>query len=200
MSQTGMATEPQAPFILNVRETRLTEEQFVCLCQENRDLRLELTAQGELVIMPPAGSETALHNSRLTRHLDIWAETDGSGFASDSSAGFTLPNGAVRSPDAAWVRRERWEALTQAQRKSFAPLCPDFVAELRSPTDRLAVVQEKMQEYVVNGARLGWLIDPLDKLVYIYRPGQPVESLENPSMLSGDPVLPGLVLPMREFW
>jgi len=200
MSQSVMATEPTAPFTLNVRETRLTEEQFMRLCQENRDLRFELTAQGELVIMPPAGSETGWRNSTLTYQVVAWARNDGTGLVFDSSTGFTLPNGAIRSPDASWVKRERWDALTQGQRERFAPLCPDFVVELRSPTDRLAVVQEKMQEYIANGARLGWLIDPLDKRVYVYRPDQSVESLENPATLSGDPVLPGFVLHVHELW
>jgi Uma2 family endonuclease len=200
MSQPAMATEPTAPFTLNVRETRLTEEQFMRLCQENRDLRFELTAQGELVIMPPAGSETGHRNSTLTLRVAGWAETDGTGLVFDSSTGFTLPNGAIRSPDASWVKQERWAALTQDQREKFAPLCPDFVVELRSPTDRLPVLQEKMQEYMANGARLGWLIDPLDKRVYAYRPDQPVESLDNPTTLSGDPVLPNFVLHVRELW
>jgi Uma2 family endonuclease len=200
MSQAAMATEPTAPFTLNVRETRLTEEQFLRLCQENRDLRFELTAQGELVIMPSAGSETGWRNNEISYFLTAWAKQDSAGLAFGSSAGFTLPNGAIRSPDASWVKRERWNALTQEQRKRFAPLCPDFVVELRSPTDRLPVLQEKMQEYIANGARLGWLIDPLDKRVYVYHPGQPVEYLDNPATLSGDPVLPGFVLHIRELW
>ena len=125
---------------------------------------------------------------------------DGTGLAFDSSAGFTLPNGAIRSPDASWVRRERWNALTPDQQEKFAPLCPDFVVELRSRTDRLSDLHDKLQEYIDNGARLGWLIDPIDKRVYVYRPGQPVESLDDPATLSGDPVLTGFVLPVRELW
>ena len=200
MSQQVGAVELGPALKLNVQRTRLTREQFARLCQENRDLRFELTAQQELVIMPPAGSETGWRNGILTSYLVTWARSDRTGLAFDSSAGFTLPNGAIRSPDAAWVRRERWTALSQDQRKEFAPLCPDFVVELRSPTDRLSDLQYKMQEYSDNGARLGWLIDPIDKRVYVYRPGQPVELLDNPATLSGDPVLPGFVLPVHDLW
>ena len=200
MSQPAVATEFSAPVKLNVRGIKLTDEQFARLCQENRDLRLELTAKQELVIMPPAGSETAWRNGTLTHYLVAWARIDGTGLAFDSSAGFTLPNGAIRSPDTSWVRRERWDALKEDQQERFAPLCPDFVVELRSRTDRLSDLQDKMQEYIDNGAHLGWLIDPIDKRVYVYRPNQPVESLDNPSTLSGDPVLPGFVLHVRELW
>lgn len=193
-------TEPGEPFKLNLRATQLSENQFIRLCQENPDLRLELTAQGELVIMPPTGMETGWRNSKLTHRLVAWTEADSTGLACDSSTLFTLPNRAKRSPDASWVRRERYEALTKKQREGFAPLCPDFVVELRSPTDRLADLQDKMQEYIDNGARLGWLIDPKDQRVYIYRPNQPVEVLDDPATLSGDPVLPGFVLHVRELW
>jgi Uma2 family endonuclease len=200
MSQAVVTTALSVPFKLNVQATQLTAEQFVCLCQENREFRFELTAQKELVIMPPTGSETGQRNSRLTRHLDLWAEKDGTGIAFDSSTGFTLPNGAIRSPDVSWVAREQWNALTAEQRKGFAPLCPDFVVELRSPMDQLPILQQKMQEYLENGARLGWLIDPIERRVHIYCPGQSVEVLDNPTTLSGDPVLPGFVLHMNELW
>lgn len=195
-----VATDSGVPFKLSVRRVKLTEEQFALLCQENRDVRFELTAQQELVIMPPAGSETGWRNGRLTYRLIAWSDVDSTGLAFDSSTGFTLPNGAIRSPDVSWVQRARWDALTQEQREKFAPLCPDFVVELRSRTDRLADLQEKMQEYLDNGARLGWLLDPIDTRVYVYRPGQSVEMRENPDTLSGDPVLPGFVLPVRELW
>ncbi len=141
-----------------------------------------------------------LLRGRLTRHLDTWAEADGTGIACDSSTLFTLLNGAKRSPDASWVKRERWDALTKDQREGFAPICPDFVVELRSPTDSLSDLHDKMREYSDNGARLGWLIDPLDKRVHLYRPGLPVESLDDPMTLSGDPILPGFILPVRELW
>ena len=200
MSQVISPTELSVPFKLNIQTMKLTEEQFVRLCEENPDLRIELSAQGELVIMPPTGLESGRRNSRLTRRLNIWTEEDGTGIAFDSSTLFTLPNGAKRSPDASWVRRERWDALAEEQRRGFGLLCPDFVVELRSPSDRLKDLQEKMQEYLDNGARLGWLIDPLEKRVYVYCPGQPIEELDDPPSVSGDPVLPGFVLHVRELW
>jgi Uma2 family endonuclease len=200
MSHPTIATEYSLPLKLNIQETRLTEEQFVRLCQENPDLQLELTARGELVIMPPTGLESGQRNGKLTHFLVAWALADGTGIACDSSTLFTLPNGAKRSPDASWVRRERWNVLPAKERAGFGLLCPDFVVELRSPTDRPADLQEKMQEYIDNGARLGWLIDPLEKRVYVYRPDQSVEVLDDPPMLSGDPVLPGFVLHVRELW
>ena len=200
MSQPAVTAEPGVPLKLNVRGVQLTEEQFARLCQENPDLRLEVTAQQELVIMAPTGLETGRRNSTLTQRLANWAEANGTGLTFDSSTLFTLPNGAKRSPDASWMRRERWGVLTKEQRGGFARICPDFVVELRSPTDSLTDLLEKMREYIENGAQLGWLIDPLDKRVYVYRPGQPVESLDNPTTLSGDPVLPGFVLSVQELW
>jgi len=186
--------------MLNLRSLELSDEQFCRLCQDNPDLRFELTAQRELVIMPPTGSKTGWRNSKLNQRLANWTESDGTGLSFDSSTGFTLPNGAKRSPDAAWVKCERWEALTEDQQEGFAPLCPDFVAELRSPEDRLSTLQDKMLEYMQNGAQLGWLIDPSGRRVYIYRPRQPVECLEDQETISGDPVLPGFVLNLCEIW
>jgi Uma2 family endonuclease len=185
---------------LSVRGIKLTDEQFAQLCRENPELRLELTAKQELVIMPPTGSKTGWRNGKILYWLVAWAEKDGTGLAFDSSTGFTLPNRAKRSPDASWVRRERWDALTEEQQEEFAPLCPDFAMELRSRTDLLSDLREKLQEYIDNGARLGWLIDPLDKRVYVYRPDQPVEILDNPLSVSGSPVLPGFELPVQELW
>jgi Uma2 family endonuclease len=189
-----------APYALtlSVQSVGLTDEQFYRLCRDNPDLRLELTSQKALVIMSPSGSKTGWRNSKLNQRLANWAEHDGTGLAFDSSAGFTLPNGAKRGPDAAWLRRERWDALSEEEQESFAPLCPDFVVELRSPHDSLAVLQEKMIEYMENGAHLGWLLDPQTQRVYIYRPGQLVECLEHPATLSGAPVLPGFVFNVRE--
>lgn len=200
MSQSIGATESWMPLKLNIQAAKLTEKQFRRLCQENPELRIELTAQQELVIMPPTGSETGRRNSTLTQRLANWSETEGTGIVFDSSTLFTLPNGAKRSPDVSWVKKERWDVLTREQREGFAPLCPDFVVELRSRTDRLSDLQDKMQEYINNGARLGWLIDPLDKRVYVYRPGQLVGTLDDPATLSGDPILPGFVLHVRELW
>jgi Uma2 family endonuclease len=178
----------------------MSDEQFFDLCQLNRDLRLERTSQGDLVIMPPTGGETGRMNFDLTGVFSLWVHADGSGVGFDSSTGFTLPNGAKRSPDLAWVRRSRWEALTPQQREQFPPLCPDFVLELRSPSDALATMQAKMQEYLDNGAHLGWLIDPIEKKVYTYRPQAAVECLDNPQTISGDPVLPGFVLELGRVW
>ncbi|TMA60462.1 MAG: Uma2 family endonuclease [Deltaproteobacteria bacterium] len=200
MTQPAGWEEFGLPLKLNVQRAELTEEQFMRLCQENPELRIELTAKGELVIMPPTGSKTGLRKSTLTYELVTWAKIDSTGLVFASSTLFTLPNGAKRSPDASWVRRDRWDALTEEQQEGAAPLCPDFVVELRSPTDRLSILQEKLQEYLDNGARLGWLIDPLDKRAYVYRPGQPVEALDNPTTLSGAPILPGFVLQVHELW
>lgn len=196
-------TEPGSlpvPFKLNLKAVQLSEKQFLHLCKENPDLRLEMTAQGELIIMPPTGFKTGQRNNRLSRYLDVWAEADGAGVACDSSTLFILPNGAKRSPDASWVKKERFSTLREDQQEGFLPLCPDFVVELRSPTDRLSDLQDKMREYMDNGAQLGWLIDPFDKRVDVYRLGQPQETLDNPDMLSGEPILPGFVLPVRELW
>lgn len=200
MSQMVLPDEYRLPFKLKVCETKLTEEQFVRLCQENPDLQIELTAQGDLVLMPPTGMESGRRNLRLSRRLDEWTEADGTGIAFDSSTMFTLPNRAKRSPDASWLKRERWEALPQKEREGFGLICPDFVVELRSPTDRLKDLREKMQEYIDNGARLGWLIDPLEKRVHIYHPDQTVEVLDDPATLSGESVLPGFILHVRELW
>jgi Uma2 family endonuclease len=178
----------------------MSDEQFFELCHLNRDLRLERTSQGDLVIMPPTGGETGRTNFKLTQVFGNWVDADGTGVGFDSSTGFTLPNGAARSPDLAWVKRSRWEALTPQQREQFPPLCPDFVLELRSPSDALAPVQAKMQEYLDNGAQLGWLIDPIEKKVYTYLPQAAVECLDNPQTISGDPVLPGFVLELGRVW
>ena len=172
----------------------LTDEQFFLLCQNNGDLRFERTASGELIIMPPTGGETGNRNFEITVGLGIWNKQYNLGKGFDSSTGFKLPNGANRSPDASWVKQERWEALNQEQKRKFIPLCPDFVVELRSPTDSLKQLQAKMQEYIDNGARLGWLIDAKTRRVEIYRRNQDVELLENPVTLSGEDVLPGFVL------
>lgn len=178
----------------------MTDDQFYEFCRINRDLRVERTAQGDLLIMTPTGGETGERNSEITMQLRIWAKRDGTGVTFDSSSGFVLPNHAVRSPDAAWIKRSRWVTLTPDQRRKFVPLCPDFVLELRSPTDDLCFLQAKMQEYLDNGAQLGWLIDPAARRLYVYRPQAPVECLENPDALSGYPVLPGFVLDLSEVW
>jgi len=187
--------------ILNLHPTlELTDEQFEQICRQNRDLRFERTATGELVIMAPTGGETGFFNTELIGQVWLWNQQAKLGISFDSSTGFNLPNGATRSPDVAWVRQDRWNALTPEQRRKFVPLCPDFVIELKSPTDDRTDLQKKMQEYLENGLQLGWLIDPETAQVEIYRPGQAVTVLERPSSLSGEAVLPGLVLDLFAIW
>jgi Uma2 family endonuclease len=188
------------PFTVNLKSIRLTGAQFEQLCHDNPDLRLELTSQGELIVMPPAGSKTGLRNSSLTRQIGSWALKNGIGVVFDSSTGFTLPDGAIVSPDGSWIRRERWDALTEEEQEGFAPICPDFVVELRSHSDGLSRLQRKMQEYIENGARLCWLIDPINRQVYIYRSNNGMELLTDPETVSGDPVLEGFTLQLAELW
>ena len=176
---------------------KLTDEQFEQLAAANRELQLELTARGELIIMPPTGGETGDRNFELAGQLWLWNRQNRLGKAFDSSTGFRLPNGATRSPDVSWVRIERWNALTQDQRKKFLPLCPDFVIELVSETDELEDAQAKMREYLENGLRLGWLINPKLLQVEIYRPNQEAEILASPTTVSGDNILPGFVLDLQ---
>lgn len=178
----------------------MSRDEFYAFCQANRDLRIERTANGEVVIMPPAFSDTGNRNFNLAVQLGIWAEQDGTGLGFDSSAGFTLPNGATRSPDAAWIKTDKWNTLTEAEKASFAPICPDFVIELRSASDTLTGLKAKMQEYIDNGVSLGWLIDRKNRTVYIYRPHQNPEVLENPGQVNGDPELPEFCLSMVKIW
>jgi len=172
----------------------LTDDEFFEFCGLNRDLRIEMTREGEMIIMMAVGSEGGHRNYLLTVRIGVWAEADGGGIVFDSSAGFILPNGAKRSPDFAWVLREKWEALPEKERKKFVPICPDFVVELRSETDNLKMVKEKIEEYIANGAQLGWLIDPLEKKVHVYRPRARVKILNRPKTISGEPLLKGLTL------
>jgi Uma2 family endonuclease len=185
---------------LDVKSTRLTDEQFFELCSANRDLRFERSADGELIIMAPATGMSGYRNGRLTQQLFNWVDTNNLGVGFDSSTGFKLPGGAERSPDVSWVQLERWNVLTEEQKDSFIPLAPDFVIELRSKTDALKTLQAKMQEYMDNGVRLGWLIDPKSRRVEIYHPGQEVEVLESPVRLSGEDVLPGFSLDLSPLW
>lgn len=179
------------------RRSPLTDQLFERLCQANPELRLERSPQGELIVMSPTGSESGGKNLKLSQRLGNWVDRTGLGVAFDSSTGFLLPNGAIRSPDASWIRSERWEALSKAQRQGFAPLCPDFVVELRSPGDLLSDLREKMAEYIDQGARLGWLIDPTRKVVEVYRPGRKPEIVKQPSAVSGEDVLPGFELDLK---
>ena len=178
---------------------QMTTEQFYEFCQANRDLRIERTAKGEVIIMPPAFSDTGNRNFKIAAQLANWAEQDGTGEGFDSSAGFTLPNGATRSPDASWIKLERWNTLTDQQKASFAPICPDFVIELRSFSDTFGL-QAKMQEYLDNGAVLGFLIDRKNATVHLYHPDKIPEILETPEVVSGDPELPGFRLRMAKIW
>jgi Uma2 family endonuclease len=188
----------EAPLVLRVPASlQMDDDQFFDFCQENELLRIERSAEGELIIMPPAGGESGNRNFWLTARFAAWVEQDGTGEGFDSSTGFRLPNGAIRSPDVAWLKRERLTVLTQQQIERFIPLCPDFVVELRSPSGRLATLKKKMQEYIANGGCLGWLLDPTNRRVFVYRPNRPVEEVENPTTLSGDPELPGFSLDVQ---
>lgn len=178
----------------------LVNEQFFDFCQSNKELRIERTAQGDYEIMAPTGGETGWRNSRLTTLLSIWAEQEGSGVVFDSSTGFILPNGAIRSPDVSWVKKSRLAVLTAEQKQRFLPLCPDLVIELRSPSDSLKALQDKMQEFIENGVGLGWLIDPEARQVYVFRPNQDISSLDGPEFLSADAELQGLKLDMKKIW
>lgn len=178
----------------------VSQEQFVALTEANRDLRLETTANGELIVNPPTGWETGERNVEIAADLVIWNRNTQLGKVFDSSTGFRLPNGANRSPDASWVSLVRWNALTAEQKSTFAEICPDFAIELRSRSDALKPLQDKMQEYLDNGMRLGWLIDPQNRRVEIYRCDRNVEGLENPTILSGEDILPGFVLDLRHVW
>ncbi len=177
----------------------LTDEQFFQLCTDNRDLRFERTASGGLIIMPPTGSETGRRNSDLNYQLQSWSRQNKHlGVAFDCSTGFKLPEGTDIYPDSAWVRRDKWDGLTPEQKEKFAPLCPDFVVELRSTTDSLEKLRAKMKLYVKNGARLGWLLDRKNRKVEISRQGSDVEILDSPATLSGEDVLPGFVLDLSD--
>ncbi|EGJ35541.1 MULTISPECIES: Uma2 family endonuclease [Moorena] len=178
----------------------LTDDQFYKLCRNNPEIKFERNAKGEVIIMSPTGGETGNHNAEIIIDLGIWNRKAKLGVCFDSSTCFKLPNGADRSPDVAWIKQQRWDALKPEQRQKFPPICPDFVLELMSPTDRLTVTQAKMEEYLKNGVSLGWLINPQARQVEIYRPGQVVEVLESPKTLSGEEVLPGFVLDLHYLW
>jgi Uma2 family endonuclease len=185
---------------INLDAIHLTDEQFYQICQDNLDLRFERNTQGDLIIMPPTGGETSNRNAGITAQLWIWNEQYQLGKIFDSSGGFKLPNGADRSPDAAWIPLDKWNALTPEQQRKFLPLSPDFVIELLSPSDALENTQNKMKEYIENGTRLGWLINRQARQVEIYRQGKEVEILDNPQNLSGESVLVGFLLNLAVIW
>ena len=180
--------------------THVTHEEFEELCVQYPELQLELTSSGELIVMPPTGWETGSRNFYLTGQFATWARNDGSGVGFDSSTAFILPNGAIRAPDISWIKREKLGNVTASPKRGFASICPDFVVELRSHTDRLPTLLNKMEEYMENGALLGWLIDPKRRRVYVYRVGEDMVVLEDPTVVSGDPLLPGFELRMEEIW
>ena len=178
----------------------MTQDQFFDFCQQNPDKWFERTAEGELIIMPPSGGESSFQDAEVVRQLGNWCHAIGKGKVTGSSGGFILPKGANRAPDASWITQEQLESITREQRKKFLPVCPFFLIEVRSETDRLKKLQEKMEEYIANGCQLGWLIDPKTKQVHVYRPGRAVEVLDNPQTLAGDPELPGFVLALTPVW
>ena len=178
----------------------ISHEQFVQLAWVNQNLQLERTATGELIVMPPTGSDTGNKNADILGQLWLWNRQTQLGQIFDSSSGFHLPNGADRSPDVSWIDQDRWDTLTPEEKSGFAPLCPDFVLELRSKHDSLESLQQKMQEYQENGAKLGWLIDRTRKKVEIYRPKKSVEVQNSPNSLSGEDILPGFTLDLSEIW
>lgn len=175
----------------------LTDEALYRLCVANRELRIERTRDGELIIMPPTGGESSRRNSLIVTALGVWNERSGTGIVFDSSGGFLLPDRAMRSPDAAWVAKERWERLSAEERRTFPPLCPDFVVELMSESDRLHALQRKLEEWIENGCRLAWLIDPEAERAYVYRPGDAPREVPFTEPLSGGDVLPGFTLPLE---
>ena len=198
--ETKVRTE-YPPLILHLGQAlEMDEKQFFQFCRINDELRIERTAEADLEIMPSARWETGGRSALLTAQVVNWSVRNATGIATDSSVGFILPNGAMRAPDVAWVRRERLAKLSAEQKAQFLPLCPDFVVELRSPSDRLENLQHKMREYLENGARLGWSVDPEGRRVYAYEPDKGVRVLENPDEIPGDPVLPGFVLDLRQIW
>ena len=177
---------------------RMSDDQFFDFCQLNQDVFIERNCHGELIFMSPTGAEGEERNFNLVGQLWFWTKKNGAGVGFGSSGGFTLPNGAVRSPDAAWIEKERWLKIDPDLRKRFAPICPNFVVELRSQTDSLQILQEKMQEYIDNGAKLGWLIDPIQQKVYIYQPNTNVEELDHPKSIDGGNILLGFILELQD--
>ena len=190
------------PVVLNFQDVlkKMNDDEFETFCHHNPDLQIELTKEGELVIMPPTGGETGIRNFSLIGLFFNWVEKDKSGVAFDSSTVFKLPNGAKRSPDLSWVKNEKWNTLSAGEKKKFPPICPDFVVELRSPSDSLTNLKNKLAEYIENGAALGWLIDPIKRRVHVYRHTGEAEILENPETVSGEPLLKNFTLQMQKIW
>ena len=194
------AQAEQALLVRMLPAIDLTGERFFAFCQQNPDLRIERTAEGDIAVMAPTGGETSARNARLVAEVIRWADEEGSGVAFDSAVGFELPDGAVRSPDVSWVRRDRLARLSSGEKQRFLPLCPDFVIELCSPSDSLVAIERKMEEYRAHGTRLGWLIDPAHIRVTVYHRDGVVEQHDQPATIAGDPVLPGFVLSLSSIW
>ena len=192
-------SKKQLPFRFRP-ETPMSDDELLRFCAANDATHIEREPNGEILVMSPANSNTSKMNMRICRFLDEWTEADGRGVAFDSSGGFTLSDGSMRNPDAAWILHKRWEALTSAQQSSFAPVCPDFVIELRSPSDKLQDVQAKMAMWIANGAEVAWLIDPERKAVEIYRPGDSSEELHEPSSVQGTGPVAGFELVLAKIW
>jgi len=187
-----------APISIRNYTENMSDEEFKRFCAANPDLRIELDKNKNVIVMAPTYSKTGWYNTKLLTRVEMWSETTGLGYAFDSSTGFTLPNGAKRSPDVSWITKERWEALTQGQQEDFAPICPDFTVELRSKTDRLKKIRDKVLEYIENGCRLSWLVDPVEKQVFIYRANGSIEIISGfDNQLSGEEVLPGFVFDLK---
>ena len=178
----------------------MSEAEFYEFCRTNPDLNIERNAQGETVVMAPAGANSGRRNAVISLELGLWARKDGRGLVFDSSTGFTPPNGAIRSPDVAWVRREKLAKLTAVQKQRFLPLCPDFVIELQSPSDDSDYLAAKLSEYIENGTQLGWLINPQEQSITVYRPNQEPETHPNLAQLSGEPEMPGLIIDLQPIW
>jgi Uma2 family endonuclease len=200
MAQQASVIEPERMVVHTGEVIHMDDEQLFQFCQINRDLQIERASDGDIIIMAPEGGTSGKGGSKLNAAFEIWAERDGTGEVFNSSTGFILPNNAMRSPDVAWVRNERLDALTDEEWQKFLPLCPDFVLELRSPSDSLRALQRKMGEYCQNGAQLGWLLDPVGKNVHVYRPDAAPEILDNPATISGEPLLRGFVLDLQKIW
>lgn len=191
-------TDDEFCLVLDVSGLGLTDDQYFRFCRDNDDFRIEMSAQGELIIMSPNKPKTGRKHSIINQRLRNWAEQDGTGEVFDATSEFTLANGAKRAPDASWVLKSRWNSLTDEEQEDFSHICPDFVIEVRSPSDRIRMLTAKMEEYRANGARLGWLLDPIANEAWIYRPGESVVQLKSPQIISGDPVLPGFRFDFRE--
>jgi len=201
-TETALIDNYFLPIVLDFRDVleKISDDEFENFCRHNPDVEIELTKEGELIIMPPTGGETGIRNFSLIFEFGKWLEKNRHGVAFDSSTVFVLPNGAKRSPDLAWAKNEKWNTLSAEEKKKFPRLCPDFVVELRSPSDSLVNLQNKMREYIENGASLSWLIDPAAQSVYVYRPNAEIEILENPESVNGEPLLVNFSLEMKKIW